>query len=90
MLSFHVDAMVTHGSDFSGTKVGDFQTVSNVQAETLPHIYEAWTEATLTPSLVAKAGLVDLMQYVFDPGWDASVKPALVVGMRISLAWPAG
>jgi len=59
-ISMHFDAMVTHGPDFSGNTVGDFQTVSNVQAETLPHLYEAWAEATLTPSLVAKAGLVDL------------------------------
>lgn len=59
-VSFHIDVMATHGPDFSGKAVGDFQTVSNVQAETRPHVYEAWAQWRVTPGLALKAGQIDL------------------------------
>ncbi|MCW1384951.1 carbohydrate porin [Novosphingobium sp. KCTC 2891] len=59
-VTFHADLVATHGPDLSGSRVGDFQTVSNVQADTVPHLYEAWAEWQLAPGLAAKAGLVDL------------------------------
>lgn len=59
-LTIHIDVMATHGPDFSGKAVGDFQTVSNVQAETRPHVYEAWAQWRASPAFALKAGQIDL------------------------------
>lgn len=59
-LTLHFDLMVTHRSDFSGERVGDAQTVSNVQADSPPRLFEAFAEWEIAPGLAAKAGLIDL------------------------------
>lgn len=40
-LSAHLDLVAVHGPDFSGNRVGAYQTVSSLEADTLPHVYEA-------------------------------------------------
>ena len=54
------DVLATQPGDFSGNKVGDFQTVSNVQADSPLRPFELYVEAPLTRRLSVKAGLVDL------------------------------
>lgn len=58
--SAHLDVMAVHGPDFSGRRVGAFQTVSSLEADTLPHVYEAWAQWKPNDFLSAKAGLIDL------------------------------
>jgi porin len=59
-LSAHIDVMAVHGPDFSGRRLGVYQTISSLEADTLPHIYEAWAQWKLNPHVSAKAGLIDL------------------------------
>jgi len=59
-LSSHIDVMAVHGPDFSGRRVGAYQTISSLEAETLPHVYEAWALWKPNPHISAKAGLIDL------------------------------
>lgn len=59
-LSAHVDLMAVHGPDFSGRRVGAYQTISSLEADTLPHVYEAWVQWRASPIIAAKAGLMDL------------------------------
>jgi porin len=55
-----VDVLAVQRPDFSGRFVGDAQTVSNVQANSAIRPYEAWIGMPVTPTLFAKAGLIDL------------------------------
>ncbi|HEU4959330.1 MAG TPA: carbohydrate porin [Sphingomonas sp.] len=57
---FFADVLATQPGDFSGNKVGDFQTVSNVQADSALRPFELYVEAPVTHRLSVKAGLVDL------------------------------
>ncbi|MEI6643972.1 MAG: carbohydrate porin [Novosphingobium sp.] len=59
-LSSHIDVMAVHGPDFSGRRVGAYQTISSLEADTLPHVYEAWALWKPNPHVSAKAGLIDL------------------------------
>lgn len=54
------DFLATQPGDFSGRKVGDFQTVSNVQADSTPRPFELWVSAPIAGKVSAKAGLIDL------------------------------
>lgn len=59
--AFFFDVIYTHGPDFSGTRVGDTQVVSNVQGDAILRPYEAWVSVPLGEAgLSAKVGLVDL------------------------------
>jgi porin len=55
-----IDIIGVQPADFSGHFVGDAQTVSNVQADTAIHPYEAWISLPLAAGLTGKAGLIDL------------------------------
>lgn len=56
-----VDLMYTHGSDFSGTKVGDAQVVSNIDADRALRVLEAWALVPMgADGLTAKVGFIDL------------------------------
>lgn len=56
-----LNLMATHGNDFSGTRVGDAQRVSNVQAGNRVRPIEAWVSLPLwRDTLSAKTGLIDL------------------------------
>ena len=59
-LTAHVDLIAVHGPDFTGRRVGAYQTVSSLEADTLPHVYEAWAQWKPSSFVSAKAGLVDL------------------------------
>ena len=59
-VSAHIDLMAAHGPDFSGRRTGAFQTISSLEADTVPHVYEAWAQWQASPALSAKAGLIDL------------------------------
>jgi porin len=59
-LSAHLDLVAVHGPDFSGNRVGAYQTVSSLEADTLPHVYEAWAQWKPNDFVSAKAGLIDL------------------------------
>jgi porin len=59
-LSAHLDLIAVHGPDFSGRRVGAYQTISSIEADTLPHVYEAWAQWKPSPFVSAKAGLIDL------------------------------
>ncbi len=58
--SAHLDLIAVHGPDFSGRRVGVFQTVSSLEADGLPHVYEAWAQWKPSDFVSAKAGLIDL------------------------------
>lgn len=57
---FFADVLATQPGDFSGNKVGDFQTVSNVQADSPLRPFELYVEASVTRRFSVKAGLADL------------------------------
>ncbi len=59
-LAAHLDLIAVHGPDFSGRRAGAYQTVSSLEADTLPHVYEAWAQWKPGPQFSAKAGLIDL------------------------------
>ncbi|HEX7851621.1 MAG TPA: carbohydrate porin [Sphingomonas sp.] len=55
-----VDLLATLPGDFSARRVGDFQTVSNVQADSAPRPFETWVSAPIAGTASVKAGLIDL------------------------------
>ena len=55
-----VDLLATQPGDFSGSKVGDVQTVSNVQADSALRPFELWVSAPIAGKASIKAGLIDL------------------------------
>ncbi len=59
-ISAHLDLMAAHGPDFSGRRTGAYQTISSIEADTIPHVYEAWAQWQVNPALSAKVGLIDL------------------------------
>ncbi|HJO88691.1 MAG TPA: carbohydrate porin [Alphaproteobacteria bacterium] len=53
--------LANSGSDFTGTTVGDSQTISNIDAERALRLYEAWYEQNLFGDILSvKLGLMDL------------------------------
>ena len=59
-LDAHFDAIAVHGPDFSGRRVAAYQTISSLEADTLPHVYEAWAQWKPSPFVSVKAGQIDL------------------------------
>lgn len=90
-LSAHVDFMAVHGPDFSGRRVGAYQTVSSLEADTLPHIYEAWAQWKPSPFVSAKTGLIDLnAEFDIQNTGAIFVNSAFGIGPDISQSGPAG
>lgn len=56
----HLHLQYTHGGGFSAERVGDLQTVSNIDAPTGARIMEAWIEQSFGEQATLKAGLYDL------------------------------
>ncbi len=65
----HAQVFKTNGEAFSGSRVGDIETVSNIEAYSTWRLMNAWAEQTVGPVTV-RGGLMDL-NYEFD-----SVAPA--------------
>lgn len=90
-LSAHLDVMAAHGPDFSGRRVGLYQTVSSLEADTLPHIYEAWVQWKPSPAFSAKAGLIDLnAEFDIQNTGSLFVNSAFGIGPDISQSGLAG
>lgn len=90
-LTAHVDFMAVHGPDFSGRRVGVYQTISSLEADTLPHIYEAWAQWRPSPFVSAKAGLIDLnAEFDIQNTGALFVNSAFGIGPDISQSGPAG
>ncbi|WP_421854331.1 carbohydrate porin [Novosphingobium sp.] len=90
-LSAHIDVMAAHGPDFSGRRVGLYQTVSSIEADTLPHVYEAWVQWKPSPALSAKAGLIDLnAEFDIQNTGSLFVNSAFGIGPEISQSGLAG
>ena len=89
--SAHLDVMAVHGPDFSGRRVGAFQTVSSLEADTLPHVYEAWAQWKPNDFLSAKAGLIDLnAEFDIQNTGSLFVNSAFGIGPEISQSGLAG
>lgn len=90
-LSAHLDLMAVHGPDFSGRRIGSYQTTSSIEADTTPHIYEAWGQWQATTALSAKAGLVDLnAEFDVQNTGTLFVNSAFGIGPDISQSGLAG
>lgn len=89
--SAHLDVMAVHGPDFSGRRVGAFQTVSSIEADTLPHVYEAWAQWKPNDFVSAKAGLIDLnAEFDIQNTGALFVNSAFGIGPEISQSGLAG
>lgn len=55
-----IGVIYTHGPDFSGTRVGDAQVVSNIQGDGILRPYEAYADFPLNTVFSGKFGFVDL------------------------------
>ncbi|MFM9937404.1 MAG: carbohydrate porin, partial [Novosphingobium sp.] len=87
----HVDLMAAHGPDFSGRRTGVYQTISSVEADTAPHVYEAWTQWQASPAFWAKAGLIDLnAEFDVQNTGTLFVNSAFGIGPDISQSGLAG
>ncbi|WP_421837401.1 carbohydrate porin [Novosphingobium sp.] len=90
-LSAHLDLIAVHGPDFSGRRIGAYQTVSSLEADTLPHVYEAWAQWKPSPYLSAKAGLIDLnAEFDIQNTGALFVNSAFGIGPDISQSGLAG
>lgn len=90
-LSARVDVMAVHGPDFSGRRVGLYQTVSSLEGNRLPHIYEAWVQWKPNPYVSAKAGLIDLnAEFDMQNTGALFVNSAFGIGPDISQSGLAG
>ncbi|MBX9883503.1 MAG: carbohydrate porin, partial [Novosphingobium sp.] len=90
-LSARLDLIAVHGPDFSGRRVGAYQTVSSIEADTLPHVYEAWAQWKPSPYLAAKAGLIDLnAEFDIQNTGALFVNSAFGIGPDISQSGLAG
>ncbi len=89
--SAHLDVMAVHGPDFSGRRTGAFQTVSSLEADTLPHVYEAWAQWKPSDFVSAKAGLIDLnAEFDIQNTGALFVNSAFGIGPEISQSGLAG
>ncbi len=90
-LSAHVDVMAVHGPAFTGRRIGAYQTVSSLEATTLPHVYEAWAQWKPSPFVSAKTGLIDLnAEFDIQNTGAIFVNSAFGIGPDISQSGPAG
>lgn len=90
-LSAHLDVIAVHGPDFSGNRVGLYQTVSSLEANRRPHIYEAWAQWKPSPHVSAKAGLIDLnAEFDLQNTGALFVNSAFGIGPEISQSGLAG
>ncbi len=90
-LSARIDLMAVHGPDFSGRRTGAYQTVSSLEADTLPHVYEAWAQWKPSPNVSAKAGLIDLnAEFDMQNTGALFVNSAFGIGPDISQSGLAG
>lgn len=90
-LSAHLDVIAVHGPDFSGRRTGAYQTVSSLEADTLPHVYEAWTQWKPNDFVSAKAGLIDLnAEFDIQNTGALFVNSAFGIGPDISQSGLAG
>ena len=90
-VSAHVDLMAVHGPDFSDRRVGAYQTISSLEADTTPHIYEAWAKWSPSPHVSAKAGLIDLnAEFDLQNTGALFVNSAFGIGPDISQSGPNG
>jgi porin len=89
--SAHLDVMAVHGPDFSGRRTGAFQTVSSLEADTLPHVYEAWAQWKPSDFVSAKAGLIDLnAEFDIQNTGALFVNSAFGIGPELSQSGLAG
>lgn len=60
--TFHIGGMISSGSDYSGSNIGDFQTVSGIDGfPDVPYLAEFWYEQSFAKETVfVLAGLFDL------------------------------
>lgn len=90
-LSAHLDVIAVHGPDFSGRRVGLYQTISSLEANRQPHIYEAWAQWKPSPYVSAKAGLIDLnAEFDIQNTGALFVNSAFGIGPEISQSGLAG
>lgn len=90
-LSARLDLIAVHGPDFSGRRVGLYQTASSLEADTLPHVYEAWAQWKPNPYVSAKAGLIDLnAEFDIQNTGALFVNSAFGIGPDISQSGLAG
>lgn len=90
-LSAHFDLIAVHGPDFSGRRVGAYQTISSLEADTLPHVYEAWAQWKPSPYFSTKAGLIDLnAEFDIQNTGALFVNSAFGIGPDISQSGLAG
>ncbi|WP_147160918.1 carbohydrate porin [Novosphingobium sediminis] len=90
-LSAHLDLIAVHGPDFSGNRIGAYQTVSSLEADTLPHVYEAWAQWKPNDFVSAKAGLIDLnAEFDIQNTGAIFVNSAFGIGPDISQSGLAG
>ena len=90
-LSAHLDLVAVHGPDFYGSRVGAYQTVSSLEADTLPHVYEAWAQWKPSDFVSAKAGLIDLnAEFDIQNTGALFVNSAFGIGPDISQSGLAG
>lgn len=90
-LSAHLDLIAVQGPDFSGRRVGAAQTVSSLEADSLPHVYEAWAQWKPSDFVSAKAGLIDLnAEFDIQNTGALFVNSAFGIGPDISQSGLAG
>ena len=90
-LDAHLDAIAVHGPDFTGRRVGAYQTISSLEADTLPHVYEAWAQWKPNPFVSVKAGQIDLnAEFDVQNTGSLFVNSAFGIGPDISQSGAAG
>jgi len=90
-LTARIDLIAVHGPDFSGRRTGVYQSVSSIEADTVPHIYEAWAQWQASPAITAKAGLIDLnAEFDVQNTGTLFVNSAFGIGPDISQSGLAG
>ena len=90
-LAAHLDLIAVHGPDFSGRRIGVYQTISSLEADTLPHVYEAWAQWKPSALVSAKAGLIDLnAEFDIQNTGALFVNSAFGIGPDISQSGLAG
>jgi porin len=58
--TFNASALYNNRNQLSERLIGDFQAVSNIDADGSPRLYELWLEQRLARGLRAKLGVIDL------------------------------
>src|SRR5258706_10566666 len=66
----HVQVFKTNGESLSGSRTGDIQTASNIEALSVTRLMDAWVEQGFADKGLVRAGLMDL-NFDFD-----SIEPA--------------